>query len=208
MSNDLKQKIAQNAWLIAILSGTIVFFLADYVTTTLAGLSWLVGLTISVVLFIVFAAGVWLVANNVVDVYTLDAADDAQAVYRLVAQIRSQQGQIKDASLKAGLANICKHTEDLVAYTQRKQPSNLLSCCTVLKKWLELIVNTTLVQVLDIQARPEYHKDAQGSLATAQKGFDGFDTFLVNSIQTIADGSNMEFENAAKMLDASLYNVV
>lgn len=208
MSNDLKQKIAQNAWLIAILSGVVVFFLTNYVTTSVAGWSWSLGLIISVAMFIVFAVGVWLLANNVVDAYTLDAADDAQAVYRLVAQIRSQQGQIKDASLKARLTSICKHTEDLVAYTQRKQPSNLLSCCTVLKKWLELIVNTTLVQVLDIQARPEYHKDAQTSLANAQKGFDGFDTFLVNSIQTIADGSNMEFENAAKMLDASRYNVV
>jgi len=208
MSNDLKQKIAQNAWLIAILSGVVVFFLTNYVTTSLAGWSWLLGLIISIALFIVFAIGVWLVANNVVDAYTLDAADDAQAVYRLVAEIRAKQGQVQDATLKAALASICKHTEDLISYTQRKQPSNLLSCCVVLKKWLELIVNTTLVQVLDIQARPEYHKGAQTSIANAQKGFDGFDTFLVNSIQTIADGSNMEFENAAKMLDASRYNVV
>ena len=208
MSNDLKQKIAQYAWLIAILSGTIVFFLTDYVTTGLAGWNWSLGLIISVVLFIVFTVGVWLVANNVVDAYTLDAADDAQNVYRLVAEIRARQGQIRDGTMKTALASICKHTEDLVAYTQRKQPSNLLSCCVVLKKWLELIVNTTLVQVLDIQSRPEYHKDAQASLANAQKGFDGFDTFLVNSIQTIADGSNMEFENAAKLLDASRYNVV
>ena len=208
MSSDLKQKIAQNAWLIAILSGVFVFFLANYVTTSLAGWSWSLGLVISIVLFIVFTVGVWLVANNVVDAYTLDAADDAQAVYRLVAEIRAKQGQVQDATLKTALVSICKHTEDLVSYTRRKQPSNLLSCCVVLKKWLELIVNTTLVQVLDIQARPEYHKDAQTSLANAQKGFDGFDTFLVNSIQTIADGSNMEFENAAKMLDASRYNVV
>ena len=208
MSNDLRQLIARGAWLIAILAGTLVFFLSYYVTTSLAGWNWSLGLGISVALFIVFTAGVWLVANNVVDAYTLDAADDAQTVYRLVSQIRSRQGQIQDGSIKTALANICKHTEDLVAYTQRKQPSNLLSCCVVLRKWLELIVNTTLVQVLDIQARPEYHKDAQASLANAKKGFDGFDTFLVNSIQTIADGSNMEFENAAKMLDASRYNVV
>ena len=208
MSNDLRQLIARGAWLIAILAGTLVFFLSYYVTTSLAGWHWSLGLGISVALFIVFTAGVWLVANNVVDAYTLDAADDAQTVYRLVSKIRSRQGQIQDGSIKTALANICKHTEDLVAYTQRKQPSNLLSCCVVLRKWLELIVNTTLVQVLDIQARPEYHKDAQASLANAKKGFDGFDTFLVNSIQTIADGSNMEFENAAKMLDASRYNVV
>ncbi|MGC1378475.1 MAG: hypothetical protein WA821_19745 [Anaerolineales bacterium] len=208
MSNDLKQKIAQNAWLIAILSGTLVFLLSYFVTTGLAGWSWSLGLIVAVVLFTLFAAGTWLVANNVVDAYTLDAADDVQNVYRLVAQIRATQGQIQDKALKAVLANICKHTQDLVAYTKRKQPSNLLSCCVVLKKWLELIVNTTLVQIQDIQARPEYHKDAQASLANAQKGFDGFDTFLVNSIKTIADGSNMEFENAAKMLDASRYNVV
>ena len=63
-------------------------------------------------------------------------------------------------------------------------------------------------QVLDIQAHPEYHKDPSTSMAKAKQGFDGFDTFLLNSIQTIADGSNMEFENAAKMLDASRYNVV
>lgn len=208
MSDDLKQKIAQSAWLIAIVSGTTVFVLAYWVTTQLAGWSWSLGLMVSVVLFILFAAGAWLVANNVVDAYTLDAADDVQNVYHLVAQIRSKQGQIQDGSMKSALSDICKHSEDLVAYTKRKQPNNLLSCCTVLEKWLELILNTTLVQILDIQARPEYHKDAPSSLETAQKGFDGFNTFLVNSIQTIADGSNMEFENAAKMLDASRYNVV
>ena len=208
MNNDLKQKIAQNAWLIAILAGTLVFALSYYVTTHAAGWTWEMALIASAILFILSATGAWLIANNVVDAYTLDAADDAQNVYRLVAQIRSQQAQIQDKSLKSDLANICKHTEDLVSYTKRKQPTNLLSCCTVLEKWLDMIVNTTLVQVLDIQARPEYHKDAAASLAKAKTGFEGFDTFLVNSIQTIADGSNMEFENAAKMLDAARYNVV
>ncbi|MFZ1042847.1 MAG: hypothetical protein WCA79_15250 [Anaerolineales bacterium] len=208
MNNDLKEKIAQSAWWIAILSGAIVFALSYFVTTHVALWSWFVGLLVSVVLFILFAVGVWLVANNVVDAYTLDAADDAQNVYRLLDQIRARQGQIRDGSLKVALAKICKHSEDLITYTKQKQPNNLLSCCTVLEKWLELIVNTTLVQVVDIQARPEYHKDAASSLANAQKGFEGFDTFLINSIQTIADGSNMEFENAAKILDASRYNVI
>ena len=64
------------------------------------------GLLVWVVLFILFAVGVWLVANNVADAYTLDAADDAQNVYRLLDQIWARQGQILDGSLKVALAKI------------------------------------------------------------------------------------------------------
>ena len=91
MNNDLKEKIAQSAWWIAILAGAVVFALSYFVTTRLALWSWFVGLLVWVVLFILFAVGVWLVANNVVDAYTLDAADDAQNVYRLLDQIWARQ---------------------------------------------------------------------------------------------------------------------
>lgn len=208
MKRDLKQVIAENARLVALLSGAIVFAVAYFVSVNLAGWIWTTALLASVILFVAVTIGVWLIANNVVDAYSLDAADDAQNVYRLITRIRREQRQIKDKALSAEVGNICKHAEDLISYTQQKQPNNLLSCCTVLGKWLDMIANTTLSQVLDIQAHPEYHKDSASSLAKAKQGFEGFDTFLLNSIQTMADGGNMEFENAAKMLDASRYNVV
>jgi hypothetical protein len=205
MNMDLKQKIAQNAWLIALLAGAIVFGIAYNLLTGQAGWAWGAALLAAAILFVAVAAGVWLIANNVVDAYSLAAADDAQNVYRLIARIRQAQRQIQDRSLASALGDICKHTTDLVAYTRQKQPNNLLSCCTVLEKWLDMIVNTTLSQVLDLQAHPEYHKDSATSLAKAQQGFDGFNAFLLNSIKTITDGDNMEFENAAKMLDASRF---
>ena len=65
--NNNQEKIAHSAWWIAILSGAIVFALSYFVTTHVALWSWFVGLLVSVVLFILFAVGVWLVANNVVD---------------------------------------------------------------------------------------------------------------------------------------------
>ena len=144
MNDDIKQKIAEGAWLIAIVFGAIAFAVAYLVTTGMAGWTWSMELIVSVVLFILVAAGTWLIANNVVDAYTLDAVDDAQNVYRLLTKIRATQGQIQDKSLTSVLANICKHTEDLILYTKRKQPNNLLSCCTVLEKWLDMIVNATL----------------------------------------------------------------
>lgn len=206
MNDELKEKVAANAWLIAIVVGVIVFAIA-YNVVRGTGRDWPLSLGVAVVFFLVAAIASWLVASNVVDAYTLDAADNIGDVNRLLDQIHTAALQIVEPAISTKLNKICKDTVSLVMYTRKRQPDNLLSCATVLEEWLKIVL-ATAQDCVDVGAHSEYYKNPQAKYASALKGFEGFDQFLINSIQMIADGHNVSFENNAKMLDATRHNLV
>ena len=204
---NFKQKIAEYAWLVALFFGVIAFGVAYLVLTALAGQGWLVSLLVALGFLVIVAIATWLMASNVVDSYTLESAEHMQDVYVWVQKIRGKSGLIKDTTVRKILADMCKHVEDLAKFTFKRQPDTVLSLAQVLEKWLEMVFKL-LEQYLDIQTEPSYARDPQASFNKAKTAFEGFDLFLTNSIRTIVDGQSVEFETAAKMLDASRYTIV
>ncbi|QQG42162.1 MAG: hypothetical protein HYV90_02500 [Candidatus Woesebacteria bacterium] len=207
MSDDFKEKVAANAGIIAIVSATIMFLISYLVLSNVTQGNWLKSLVVAAVFFGVTVLGVWLMASQVVDAYTLDAADNIGDVNNQLKRLRGYAMEIKDPAVKAILGKISKDTVALVKFTRRHQPSSLLSCATVLEAWFEMIIKNA-AKCAEVGQETDYFKNQSAIYKTALKGFEGFDQFLINSINLITAGSDPEFEANSKMLDASRFNLI
>lgn len=204
--DDLKSKIASFAWLIAIVVGAVVFVIA-YNIVRGTGRDWPLSLGIAAVLFLVSAIASWLLASNVVDAYTLDAADIRTQVFATLRSIRTEVRKVKHQPTVLLVQKLCSDCEALIERTRVKQPNNYLSTVQILEKLLPKVLDPGLSEYLDAQDNPQFNDNPDGEMRSARSAFTTFDDFLIRSIKTIEKGHNVDFDVAMSILESTKHNL-
>jgi len=203
----MKRIIAEHAVFISLVAGAIMFIVANFVISGLAGWSPLIGVLGGAIAFVLTVIGMYAFARNIIDAYTLQIAAKQEVVMRLLQEVESYFKRIRNQDAVDCLRRIDKHSFDLIERTRESQPNNLLSAVTVLENWLKMVCDLDK-QYVDVEQHPEYQDNPQARLTNANAALESFDLFLLNSIKAIEKGDNVQFDIATKMLDSAKFNIV
>ena len=207
MKKDIKIILVQHSISLALGAGTLLFIGAFLLTSRYANWPILLAAGFATAAFVLGTAGVYVIANNIADAYALEVSIKGRALYDQISRVRDFVKQVRGRDIAENLNGICAHAADLVARTRKQQPDKLLSVTSGLLDWFQTLL-TALDQYVDVQDHPGYHNEPAKKLAQGIQAFASFDKFLVNSIKTLEQGDNLDFEVAAKMLDATRFSII
>jgi len=150
---------------------------------------------VGVVAGVLVALGVRLAfpADPELDTYDADARRRVAKVLGSVREIERMSGQVFDPVSRRSLQNGCARIPELLDSVQTHDSSGVASMAAKLNVTTSGI-QRTLAQYLDIQKDPDLYNDAQSLLTTGQKGFVGFETFVVDTFRRLNDAEVINYK--------------
>ncbi len=150
----------------------------------------------------------YIIANNVINAYTLETTEKERHIYQQLSKIRAQLPGIRDSEVTRLLEGVCEYTPELINRIRESQPKNLLSSLTVIEKWIDIAVDQGLSQYVDIQDNPSFVENPHEKLREGRDAFESLNTFLLNSIRTVKRGDVIAFNVAMDLLESTRFDIV